>query len=761
MLTLLLAMSCIGLPTPTARAAIPEVRSPAEPMILRECFAAPAPAWRAPAPSPPPASAPVYPASRSVSSTSGRIQGSVVDDGGLALPGALLTLASPSLIGGAMQRTTDDQGDFAFDQLPPGSYELVAQVQGFGTVKKHGVEVQLGRVTAVAVEMRAGGAAVDVVGERAVVDREQASSTTTMTSDFLQRIPTGRSYQDAVGQAAGVIGGANPNAAGGSYNENTIVLDGVRSGGAPAPTSTVTTEAPPSSTGWGDTVFLSNDDSMSLASAQRLLWAAQNGWGVQPAQVRPHELLNYFSFDTVPVNASDTFSMRGSARQSEDDTLTVSFAVRGASPPHAPLDLTIVLDRSGSMASEGRMEYLKRGLRDMQEGLKPGDRLDVVLFDDEVCTPLQNFVVGRDSPRVLDDLIAALRPRGSTDLDIGLREGYRIATGRSAVAGRNRRVMLITDAELNTGSVNPDVVSEIGEAYEGAGVRLTAIGVGHDFRDDVLDKLSEKGKGAYVYLGSEAVVDRLFGAGFESLTRTVAHDVHFSVDLPPSLAMEKFYGEESSTDPDDIQPIHYYSGTTQLFLQDLTIRGSKLVKTDPVTFLVDYADPETGAARHQSWRTTVGELLMADQHNVTKGRALVAWTDVVLAKALGQEPCKAAFPTWQQRVSEVGADSEVAWLAGITRGLCPAVAERARRPDVSWKLRIDSDQPITGAGLQCGAQTSTDTLGADDTVAQFTAEPGPCDLTLDGVTPLRARVEIPVVGGAGRCLVRGGVMSCN
>jgi len=165
MLPFLLVMSCIGVPTPTARAAIPEVGSPAEPMIVRECFAQPpAPAWRAPTPSPAPASTPVYPASRSGSSTSGEIHGSVVDDGGLSIPGTLVTLASPSLIGGAMQRTTDDQGDFAFVQLPAGSYELLAQVQGFGTVKKHGIEVQLGRVTAVSVEMRAGGAAVDVVG---------------------------------------------------------------------------------------------------------------------------------------------------------------------------------------------------------------------------------------------------------------------------------------------------------------------------------------------------------------------------------------------------------------------------------------------------------------------------------------------------------------------------------------------------------------------------------------------------------------------
>jgi len=77
------------------------------------------------------------------SATSGTIKGTVVDDGGLSIPGVLLTLSSPTLIGGAQQRTADDDGTFIFVELPPGSYELIAQKQGFSTVKKTGIEVGL------------------------------------------------------------------------------------------------------------------------------------------------------------------------------------------------------------------------------------------------------------------------------------------------------------------------------------------------------------------------------------------------------------------------------------------------------------------------------------------------------------------------------------------------------------------------------------------------------------------------------------------
>ena len=155
------------------------------------------------------------------------------------------------------------------------------------------------------------------------------------------------------------------------------------------------------------------------------------------------------------------------------------------------------------------MDYTQRGLLKMTDQLKRGDRVDVVMFDDAVCTPLENFVVGRDDPRLLTDTIQRLAPDGATNLDLGLREGYRVARAKRDVHQRNRRVMVLTDAELNTGDVDPHTVSDIGAAFDDAQIRLTGVGVGRTFRDDVLDRLTEKGHGAYVFLGSEAVVDGL------------------------------------------------------------------------------------------------------------------------------------------------------------------------------------------------------------------------------------------------------------
>jgi Ca-activated chloride channel family protein len=428
----------------------------------------------------------------------------------------------------------------------------------------------------------------------------------------LQKIPTGRHYQDAMDQAAGVQAGSggNPNLAGASVADSPDDFDGRMEKKA----EEATTTTPPSperakdtaaagrdqqgpTLDWGATVYLSNDDSMSLASAQRVLWAVMHDTALQVREIRAHELLNYFSFDTVTPDADQTFDVLASAEQ-HGDQLSLAVSVKGATPAPLPLDLTLLVDRSGSMSAEGRMEYVHRALEQAVDQLSAGDRVDVVVFDDAVCTPIENFVVGRDDASVLRGVIRQIQPEGSTDLDLGLREAYRVAKSHEDTHGRNRRMMVVTDAQLNTGDVNPDTVSEIGKAFESDGIRLTGVGVGTDFNDKVLDLLTEKGKGAYVYLGSDAVVDRLFGpTGFGSLVQTVAHDVHFSLNLPDSLAMERFYGEESSTVKEDVQPVNYYAGTTQVFLQDLVVKNGRTVKSDPVELVVEYRDAKTGEPR--------------------------------------------------------------------------------------------------------------------------------------------------------------------
>jgi hypothetical protein len=117
------------------------------------------------------------------SATAGAIKGQVIDDGGLSIAGALITLSCQSLIGGRQQRTADDAGVFSFVELPPGTCTLVAEKQGFGAVTKTGVEVALGRTTPVTIELRPGGEELTVVAPTPAIDSDPAVKSTTFTKE--------------------------------------------------------------------------------------------------------------------------------------------------------------------------------------------------------------------------------------------------------------------------------------------------------------------------------------------------------------------------------------------------------------------------------------------------------------------------------------------------------------------------------------------------------------------------------------------------
>ncbi|HEX5034598.1 MAG TPA: hypothetical protein VFW62_08970, partial [bacterium] len=275
-------------------------------------------------------------------------------------------------------------------------------------------------------------------------------------------------------------------------------------------------------------VYLSNDDSMSLASAQRLLYAINNFLPIYRNEVRPHEFLNYFHFQTYPVVPGQTFSVKAQLAPREKGE-TLALAVQGRTltkEQRRPAVITMIVDKSGSMAAQGKMEYLKEGLALMKAQLKNGDVLNVVEFDHETCNAIEGFVVGRDGWTGYDRTVDELAPRGSTALHDGLVEGYKLAE-RFYEAEKINRVLLITDAIANTGELSPDLMASIGKYYDTKRIALSGIGVGLDFNDELLDTLTEKGKGAYLFLGLREALPRVFGSDFVSLLETVARDVHF------------------------------------------------------------------------------------------------------------------------------------------------------------------------------------------------------------------------------------------
>ena len=192
-----------------------------------------------------------------------------------------------------------------------------------------------------------------------------------------------------------------------------------------------------------------------------------------------------------------------------------------------PLNLSLVLDRSGSMADEGKMNYLKRASKLAIGSLDSADTLSVVEYDDQISL-MWPARTGTDT-RELSALIDRLEPRGSTNLAGGMMRGVEEA-GRvlSATHGETRtitRVILMSDGLANTGITAPGEISRLVADARRKGIRISAMGLGRDYDEDLMQAIAENGGGRYYYIEQPSQMARIFQDELGSLFETCARDI--------------------------------------------------------------------------------------------------------------------------------------------------------------------------------------------------------------------------------------------
>jgi TonB dependent receptor/Carboxypeptidase regulatory-like domain len=166
----------------------------------------------------------------------GRLIGTVRDPQGGVLPGATLTLSSPSLIGGSRSGASGPDGSFTFAGLGPGVYTLRVELSGFRAVEIAGLPVALDHSTAVFPRLEAGELREQVTvstAERPVIDPTQVGAGQVFTAQYIDRSSIGaddRNYQSVVGSTAGAVTTeitADPKVFGSTVGENVYMIDGL------------------------------------------------------------------------------------------------------------------------------------------------------------------------------------------------------------------------------------------------------------------------------------------------------------------------------------------------------------------------------------------------------------------------------------------------------------------------------------------------------------------------------------------------------
>lgn len=272
-----------------------------------------------------------------------------------------------------------------------------------------------------------------------------------------------------------------------------------------------------------------SDVAFKLAAA-----SLQNGVMPDAASMRSEEFINAFDYrDPEPApGAPIGFAWERAGDPFAHNRDLLRFSIKTAAQGRQagrPLNLVLLLDKSGSMERADRVEIIAQALRVLASQLQPQDTLSVVVFA-RTARLFVDGVPGSQAGSVAKDL-RSLTPEGGTNLEEAMKLAYAAALRHYLANGENR-VVLLTDGAANLGNVGPDALKQKVEMNRKQGIALDCFGVGWDgYNDNLLETLSRAGNGRYGFINTPEEAATEFAGKLAGALRVAAADVKVQVEF--------------------------------------------------------------------------------------------------------------------------------------------------------------------------------------------------------------------------------------
>ena len=203
----------------------------------------------------------------------------------------------------------------------------------------------------------------------------------------------------------------------------------------------------------------------------------------------------------------------------------------------APLELAIVIDRSGSMRGK-RLRNAVDAAKTAIGRLRDGDIVSVLAYNTRTDVVVPATVIDAGSRTGILRRMKGLRAKGDTCISCAVETGMRML-GRSP--NRVSRLLLLSDGEATRGIKDVEGFGAIADRCRTQGVSITSIGVDLDYNERIMAALARRSNGRHYFVESAAHLADIFTKEMQSLEKTVAANVEMNVTLAPGVFLDHVY----------------------------------------------------------------------------------------------------------------------------------------------------------------------------------------------------------------------------
>lgn len=209
----------------------------------------------------------------------------------------------------------------------------------------------------------------------------------------------------------------------------------------------------------------------------------------------------------------------------------------GAARVAAPVNLAIVMDRSGSMKG-GRLSNAIQGALMAVSHLNEGDTVSVVTFDTRTTVSVPPTVISSFTRDRVNAEIQRIALGGDTCISCGLEDAM---AQLSVTRGKVNKMILLSDGDANHGVRDVGGFRLMAQRAREQGIAVTTIGVDVDYNEKIMAAIASESNGRHFFVENASALARVFETEAESATETIASSAEATIDLAPGVELERVF----------------------------------------------------------------------------------------------------------------------------------------------------------------------------------------------------------------------------